>query len=154
MFPSQLGSSEDPNGLELRAHNTSTSAHITMGRMPCDGVSIKKLWVQQKPQPSKFCLVVDGEGIERMTWDGQTEVLLVLSRAGVPPGLAAHSAEAPCPGSGCLQRQEALLRRGILLQHGQAGSGPFVPPVPVPRARAQPSTNPRVVSGTDCSASP
>lgn len=51
------------------------------------------------------------------------------------------------------QRGRIFCSTGELLC-SQAGSGPFVPPVRVPRARAQHSTNPRLVSGTDCSASP
>jgi len=59
-----------------------------------------------------------------------------------------------CPDQGFPARQDALLHRGIFLQCGQARSGPFITPVLAPGARAQHSTNPRLVSGTDFSASP
>lgn len=107
----------------------------------------------QKPLSSGW---VDGEGTQGMTWDGdgETELLLVHSRVWVSIGHSAPCSAPWCPGPGHLARQDVLLHRVIFLQCGQAGSGPFVPPVLVPRARAQHSTNPRLVSGTDCSASP
>lgn len=101
-------------------------------------------------------MVVDEEDIKRMAWDGhgETELLPVHSRYWVSMGPSACCPDTPCSGPADLVRQDVLLHRGIFLRCDQAGYGPFIPPVLVPRARAQHSTNPRLVSGTDCSAIP